>query len=108
MITRVLICLGNNPSRSIGNSLSFGSLSVRWMITKKMNSQDTRPFLEGPEYEVSALLLQRWCPSPTSGDKEDRYKKSVVSSEIAQRKSAKISHYSQLRVLFEAQNHHDA
>ena len=71
------------------------------MVTKKKSLQDTRLFLEGREYEVSALPLQRWYPSPTNGYKEDRYKKSAVSSEIALRRRAKISHYSHYTVLFE-------
>jgi hypothetical protein len=75
---------------------------------EKWSLQDTRLSLEELEYEVRALPLQRWCPSPTNGDKEDRYKKSVVSSEIALRRRAKISHYSHYRVLFETQIHHDA
>jgi hypothetical protein len=95
MITRVLICLRYNPSRGIGNSL---------ILCDRL--QDTRLFLEGPEYEVNASPLQCWYPSPTNGHKEDRYKKSAVSSEIARRRRAKISHYSRHRILFERQIHH--
>ena len=76
------------------------------MVVTNRNLQDTRLFLEGSEYEVNASPLQRWCPSPTNGYKEDRYKKSVVSSEIALRRRASISHYSQYRVLFEGQIRH--
>ena len=79
------------------------------MVTKKNKSlQDTKLFLEGPEYEVNASSLQRWCPNPTNGHKEDQYKKSVVSSENAPRRCAKISHYSQHRVSFEGQIHCEA
>ena len=73
----------------------------------KKSLQDTRLFLEGPEYEVNALLPQRWSPSPRNGHKEDRYRKSLVSSEIALQRRAKTSHYSQHRILFERQIHHD-
>ena len=75
---------------------------------EKGSLQDTGLFLEELEYEVRALPLQRWCPSPTSVDKEDQYKKCVVSSEISLRRRAKISHYSHYRVLFETQIDHDA
>ena len=78
------------------------------MVRKKSSLQDIRLFLEGPEYEVNALPLQRWCPSPTNGDKEDRYKKYVVSSENALRRRARILHYSHYRELFETQIHHHA
>ena len=75
---------------------------------EKGSLQDTGLFLEELEYEVRALSPQRWCPSPTSVDKEDRYKKCVVSSKIALQRRAKISHYSHYRVLFETQIDHDA
>ena len=73
---------------------------------EKGSLQDTGLFPGELEYEVRALPPQRWCPSPTNGDKEDRYKKFVASSKIALLRRAKILHYSQHRILFDGRIHH--